>query len=110
MKKTLVTTALAFTLMTGPGCSHAVVPAVAIWPVVQWIGGFFLLTPTDEMLTAGTLTVGARVAGKQASKQMAKTKGPVVKTGPTAGQVRSRNLDGAWRKKRSDAGLSRGGK
>ncbi len=33
--------------------------------------------------------------------------GPLVKTGPTAGQVRSRNNDGQWRKKRSDAGKSR---
>ena len=32
------------------------------------------------------------------------THGPVVKTGPTAGQNRSRNKDGTWRKKRSDAG------
>ena len=32
------------------------------------------------------------------------TKGPVVKTGPTAGQNRSRNDDGRWREKRSDAG------
>lgn len=31
------------------------------------------------------------------------TGGPIVKTGPTKGQVRSRNQDGAWRKKRSDA-------
>ena len=35
------------------------------------------------------------------------TGGPVVKTGPTAGQNRSRNQDGRWRKKRSDAGSSR---
>ena len=35
------------------------------------------------------------------------TGGPVVKTGPTAGQNRSRNKDGTWRKKRSDAGKSR---
>ena len=33
--------------------------------------------------------------------------GPLVKTGPTAGQVRSRNNDGQWRKKRSDAGKPR---
>ncbi|WP_456085860.1 hypothetical protein [Ligilactobacillus animalis] len=33
--------------------------------------------------------------------------GPIVKTGPTAGQNRSRNKDGSWRKKRSDAGKSR---
>lgn len=33
--------------------------------------------------------------------------GPLVKTGPTAGQNRSRNNDGTWRKKRSDAGKSR---
>jgi hypothetical protein len=110
MMKVLVTTALALTLATGPGYSHAVVPAVVIWPVVQWVGGFFLFTPTDEILTVGTLTMGARVAGKQAIKQVAKPKGPVVKTGPTAGQVRSRNFDGTWRKKRSDAGLPRGGK
>ena len=35
------------------------------------------------------------------------TVGPVVKTGPTAGQNRSRNKNGQWRKKRSDAGQSR---
>ncbi len=33
--------------------------------------------------------------------------GPVVKTGPTAGENRSRNNDGSWRKKRSDAGVPR---
>ena len=35
------------------------------------------------------------------------THGPVVKTGSTAGQNRSRNKDGTWRKKRSDAGQPR---
>ena len=35
------------------------------------------------------------------------THGPVVKTGPTAGQNRSRNKDGTWRRKRSDTGQSR---
>ena len=35
------------------------------------------------------------------------TGGPIVKTGPTAGEVRSRRKDGPWRKKRSDAGKSR---
>ena len=34
-------------------------------------------------------------------------KGPVVKTGPTAGQNRTRNDNGEWRKKRSDAGKPR---
>jgi hypothetical protein len=29
--------------------------------------------------------------------------GPIVKTGPTACQGRSKNADGQWRKKRSDA-------
>lgn len=33
--------------------------------------------------------------------------GPVVKTGPTAGSVRSRNADGKWRRKRNDAGKPR---
>ena len=36
--------------------------------------------------------------------------GPLVKTGPTAGQVRSKNKDGQWRKKRSDAGKPRSSK
>lgn len=35
------------------------------------------------------------------------TGGPLVKTGPTAGQVRSRNKNGRWRAKRSDAGIPR---
>lgn len=35
------------------------------------------------------------------------TGGPVVKTGPTSGQNRSRNKDGSWRKKRSDSGKSK---
>ena len=35
------------------------------------------------------------------------TKSPIVKTGPTAEKVRSRNNDGQWRKKRSDAGKKR---
>ena len=35
------------------------------------------------------------------------TKGPVVKTGPTAGQNRTRNDNGECRKKRSDAGKPR---
>ena len=30
------------------------------------------------------------------------TGGPVVKTGPTRGENRSRNKDGSWRAKRSD--------
>lgn len=41
---------------------------------------------------------------KDSSRSPRDTNGPVVKTGPTAGQNRSRNNDGAWRKKRSDAG------
>lgn len=36
-----------------------------------------------------------------------KTGGPIVKTGPTAGNTRSRNQDGTWRRKRSDAGTTR---
>ena len=35
------------------------------------------------------------------------TGGPVVKTGPTRGQNRSRNKNGRWRKKRSDSGTKR---
>ena len=35
------------------------------------------------------------------------THGPVVKTGPTRGENRTRDDDGTWRKKRSDTGLPR---
>lgn len=35
------------------------------------------------------------------------TGGPIVKTGPTKGQNRSKNDNGQWRKKRSDSGSSR---
>jgi len=35
------------------------------------------------------------------------TKGPIVKTGPTKGENRSKNNDGQWRKKREDSGKSR---
>lgn len=44
---------------------------------------------------------------KDSSKSPKETGGPVVKTGPTSGQNRSRNNDGQWRKKRSDSGESR---
>lgn len=35
------------------------------------------------------------------------TSGPIVKTGPTSGENRSRNQDGKWRGKRSDADSKR---
>jgi hypothetical protein len=41
------------------------------------------------------------------SKSPKDTKGPVVKTGPTKGQNRSRTKEGTWRAKRSDSGKSR---
>jgi hypothetical protein len=41
------------------------------------------------------------------SKSPKDTKGPIVKTGPTKGQNRSRTKEGTWRAKRSDAGKSR---
>jgi hypothetical protein len=44
---------------------------------------------------------------KDSSLPPAKTGGPVVKTGPTAGLNRSRNNDGTWRAKRDDAGKPR---
>lgn len=44
---------------------------------------------------------------KDPSKSPKNTGGPVVKTGPTAGNNRSRNDDGQWRAKRSDAGKPR---
>ena len=33
--------------------------------------------------------------------------GPLIKSGPTFGKIRSRLKNGRWRKKRSDAGTSR---
>lgn len=44
---------------------------------------------------------------KKTSKSPRDTGGPTVKTGPTLGQTRSRNKDGRWRAKRSDAGIKR---
>lgn len=35
------------------------------------------------------------------------TNGPIVKTGPTSGENRTRKSSGEWRKKRSDAGQKR---
>lgn len=44
---------------------------------------------------------------KDPKKSPRETGGPVVKSGPTAGQNRTRNRDGQWRAKRSDAGKPR---
>lgn len=44
---------------------------------------------------------------KDPSKSPRHTNGPVVKSGPTAGQNRTRNVSGEWRKKRNDAGETR---
>jgi hypothetical protein len=44
---------------------------------------------------------------KDPNKSPRETGGPVVRTGPTAGQNRSRTDKGKWRKKRSDSGKSR---
>lgn len=44
---------------------------------------------------------------KIVENHLKKTGGPVVNTGPTHGQNRSRNQNGQWRAKRSDAGRKR---
>lgn len=44
---------------------------------------------------------------KDPSKSPRETNGPVVKTGPTKGENRSRNKDGRWSAKRSDSGKKR---
>lgn len=41
------------------------------------------------------------------SKPPSETGGPIVQTGPTSGNVRSRNKSGQWRAKRSDASKPR---
>ena len=53
------------------------------------------------------LNYSENVLGNPCGVSPKDTGGPVVKTGPTAGQNRSRNQDGTWRKKRSDAGKPR---
>ena len=51
------------------------------------------------------LSVASAVLGQQLWQlRCLKNHGPIVKIGPTAGQVRSKNQDGQWRAKRSDAG------
>lgn len=44
---------------------------------------------------------------KDSRKSPRETGGPVVNSGPTSGQNRSRRQDGGWRRKRSDAGKPR---
>lgn len=45
--------------------------------------------------------------GLDPRKSPKETHGPVVKTGPNRGKNRTRNADGRWRGKRSDAGEPR---
>lgn len=52
----------------------------------------------------GGLTLSEK---KDPKKSPRETGGPVVQSGPTRGENRSRNQDGEWRKKRSDAGKPR---
>lgn len=49
------------------------------------------------------------MAKKDWTQSPRNTNGPVVRTGPTSGQNRSRKNNGAWRRKRNDTGKSRGG-
>lgn len=65
-------------------------------------GGF------TQTLSGVTLGMGNTVtAASTSSLSPRDTHGPLVETGPTAGQNRSRNKNGRWRKKRSDAGVPR---
>lgn len=48
-------------------------------------------------------------SGGESMPSPSKTHGPLVKNGPNAGKVRSRNENGQWRKKRSDTGKPRTG-
>jgi hypothetical protein len=63
-------------------------------------------------IAIGVITdrVSEKVSGsfkKDFRKSPRETGGPVVRTGPTAGQNRSRNSDGTWRRKNSSAGKPR---
>ena len=55
--------------------------------------------------SAGLVTAVVKKVAKSKSKKKPpqETGGPIVDSGPTKGQNRSRNQDGTWRKKRSDA-------
>ena len=59
------------------------------------------------MKTNNFLSMASEVLNHATNASPSQTHGPVVKTGPTAGQNRSRNKNGQWRKKRSDAGQKR---
>lgn len=48
-----------------------------------------------------------KLTSNGSSKSPRDTHGPIVKTGPTAGENRSRTQTGQWRRKRSDAGKPR---
>lgn len=50
--------------------------------------------------------VSDRIPNKK-DKSPKNNHGPLVKTGPTSGKNRSRNKNGQWRAKRSDAGIKR---
>lgn len=52
-------------------------------------------------------SLASEILSHETNASPSQTHGPVVKTGPTAGQNRSRNKNGQWRKKRSDAGQKR---
>lgn len=103
MKKQAITLISSIAILTGSASSNAALPLLVVTPLVQWVGTALLVSPADELLVGRTLTL----AGKQALKVAAKPKGPLVKSGPTRGKVRSRNLDGTWRHKRADAGVPR---
>lgn len=64
--------------------------------------GFF-----DELLSALTENDNDGSVGGSRAKSPKDTGGPIVKTGPTSGKVRTRNKNGQWRRKRSDAGKPR---
>ena len=59
------------------------------------------------MKNMNLFSAASEMMGRTSSASPKDTHGPVVKTGPTAGQNRSRNKNGQWRKKRSDTGKPR---
>ena len=59
------------------------------------------------MKTKTFLSLASEALNHATNASPSQTHGPVVKTGPTAGQNRSRTQKGRWRKKRSDAGQKR---
>ena len=58
----------------------------------------------NTMKNMNLFSAASGMMGRTTSASPKDTHGPVVKTGPTAGQNRSRNKNGQWHKRQSNKG------